>query len=78
MEFNTGANTMTYAIIETDANGNIPDEEEERCYLNHSCLSSMSFGSLDMAWTTESHLEAEGMQARIARKHGGNNEIVEV
>ena len=37
---------------------------EDTCYLNHSCLSSMSCGSLDMAWSTDSELEAEGMQAR--------------
>ena len=41
---------------------------EETCYLNHAYLGSMSCGSEDMAWTTKSELEAEGMQARAAVK----------
>ena len=43
--------------------------EEETCYLNHSCLSTFSAGSLDMAWVTNSMLEAEGMQARASEKN---------
>ena len=41
---------------------------EITCYLNHSCLHSMSCGSEEMAWTTESELEAEMMRARAADK----------
>lgn len=42
---------MPYAIIQTDIAGAIPDKEDDYCFLNHSCLSSMSFGSPEMAWT---------------------------
>ena len=45
-----------------------PEIAEDTCYLNHSCLGMCSCGSLDMAWTTDSELEAEGMQARAAAK----------
>ena len=62
-----------YAIVETDANGRMPKNPDDRCYLNHSCLNSMSFGSPDMAWATESRLEAEGMLSRVKKKHGSRN-----
>jgi len=40
---------------------------DETCYLNHACfLTTCACGSLDMAWITESRLEAEGMQAQAA------------
>ena len=42
--------------------------EDDTCYLNHSCLGSCACGSLDMAWTTESELEAEGMAYRAIDK----------
>lgn len=66
------------AIIETDINGDSPEDEGERCYLNHSCLSSMSFGSLDMAWTTTSRLEAEGMAARLTGRKYRHHNIVPI
>ena len=66
-----------YVIIEADIYGDIPEDEDERCYLNHSCLSSMSFGSLDMAWTTDSLLEAEGMCSRFVQSNFRHHNIVE-
>ena len=64
-----------FAIVD-----DIEADEDDRCYLNHSCLSSFSFGSFDMAWLADSELEAEGMLARInrAQKAGPNLDIVEV
>ena len=52
----------TYVLTDTE------DIEEDTCYLNHSQQGTMSAGSLDMAWTTKSELEAEGMAARAAEK----------
>ena len=46
---------------------------EETCYLNHSCLQSMSCGSHSMAWTTESELEAEMMRFVITLPRLGLN-----
>lgn len=60
-----------YAIVETNSRGRMPKNPDDRCYLNHAYLGSMSFGSLDMAWTTNSRLEAEGMLARVRRKGKG-------
>ena len=40
-------------------------------YLNHAYLTSLSFGSLDMAWTTARHSEAAAMLARCRAKHKG-------
>lgn len=68
----------TYAIIETDIYGDVPENITERCYLNHAYLGSMSFGSEDMAWTTDSKLEAEGMAARITGKLYRHHEITEI
>jgi hypothetical protein len=68
----------TYAIIETNINGDTPEDPEDNCYLNHAYLSSMSFGSLDMAWTTESRLEAEGMAARLTGRKYRHHAIVEI
>ena len=68
----------TYAIIETDINGDVPENPDDRCYLNHAYLSSMSFGSLDMAWTGKSKLEAEGMAARLTGKKYRHHEIVTI
>jgi len=68
-----------FVIRETDIYGDIPEDPDEQCYLNHSALSSMSFGSLDMAWMGDSRLEAEGMSARVAgRWWSRHHEIVEV
>lgn len=52
----------TYAIIEIS--------EGETFYLNHSCMSSLSFGSEDMAWTTEDHEKAELMLDKVERVKG--------
>ena len=68
----------TYAIVETDINGDILEDDGHRFYLNHSTLSSMSFGSLDMAWTTHSKLEAEGMAARLTGNKYRHHEIIEI
>lgn len=40
-------------------------------YLNHAYRTSLSFGSLDMAWTTASHFEAAAMLTRCRAKHKG-------
>ena len=68
-----------FVIIETDIYGDLPENEEDRCYLNHAYLASFSFGSLDMAWNTESKLEAEGTSARMvqARKYR-HHDIIEI
>ena len=68
---------MKYAIIETDIYGNIPQDEADQCYLNHAYLSSMSFGLLDMAWTADSRLEAEGMAANLTGDKYRHHAIVE-
>ena len=67
-----------YLIIETNIYGDIPESEGEQCYLNHAYLHSMSFGSLDMAWTTESKLEAEGMCSRFTQETFRHHKIVEL
>jgi len=69
---------MPYAIIETDIYGDIPENDDDKCYLNHAYLSSMSFGPIDMAWTTESKLEAEGMAARMSGPKYRHHAIVEL
>jgi hypothetical protein len=68
----------TFAIVETDIYGNILEDEGHKFYLNHSTLSSMSFGSLDMAWTANSKLEAEGMAARLTGSKFRHHTIVEI
>ena len=67
-----------FAILETDIYGDIPTSTDDQCYLNHAYLHSMAFGSLDMAWTTNSLLEAEGMAARFTDKNYRHHKIVEV
>lgn len=48
-----------YTIIQYDDANGTPDED---CfYLNHSCMNTLSFGSLDMAWTTNDYLAATQM-----------------
>ena len=37
-------------------------------YLNHSTLSSLSFGSQDMAWTTDDREKAELMLFKVCSK----------
>lgn len=41
------------------------DYEGETFYLNHSCLSSCSFGSEDMAWATDDREKADLMLDRV-------------
>lgn len=55
-----------YTIVETDTQGEPLEEDGHRFYLNHAHLGSMSFGSRDMAWSTDNELAAEGMAARVA------------
>lgn len=69
---------MRYAIIETDIYGDAPEDDDDKCYLNHAYLGSMSFGSLDMAWTTDSFLEAEGMSARFTHINHQHHAIIEI
>ncbi len=68
----------TYAIIETDIYGDAPENPDEHCYLNHAYLSSMSFGSTDMAWTTENFLAAEGMASYLEGTKYRHHAIVEI
>ena len=68
----------TYTIVETDVYGDILEDDGHRFYLNHSCLCSMSFGSEDMAWTTESYLEAEGMSSRLVGSKYRHHDIIEL
>jgi len=57
-----------YAIIEHSEDGPF--------YLNHSCLSSLSFGSEDMAWTTSDHEKAELMLDKVERNNFGSFDII--
>jgi len=43
--------------------------DENGFFLNHSTLSTMSSGSIDMAWTTEDKEKAELMQERGEHKN---------
>lgn len=61
---------MTFAIVQTDNN--------EQFYLNHSCMSSLSFGSEDMAWTTEDAEKADCMLERCQRRHDDDTIKLEV
>ena len=71
---------MTYVIVETDVYGDTYVADDGSIfYLNHAYLSPErpGFGSDDMAWTTDSLLEAEGMSARIERKKP-RHKIIEI
>ncbi len=52
----------TYAIVDTS--------EGDFSYLNHSCMSTLSFGSEDMAWTTEDHEKAQLMLDKVEHVKG--------
>lgn len=68
-----------FAIVEADTQGQPIEDEGHRFYLNHAYLGSMAFGSQDMAWSTSSRLEAEGMAARLAAHPKSRNaSIVEL
>lgn len=56
-----------YAIIQKDG---FSEEDREIFYLNHAYLSSLSFGSEDMAWTTEDKEKAELMLERCEHSAG--------
>ena len=71
---------MTYVIVETDVYGvTYVADDGSIFYLNHAYLNPErpGFGSDDMAWTTDSLLEAEGMSARIERKKP-RHKIIEI
>ena len=51
-------------------------EEGTIFYLNHSTLSTMSFGSFDMAWITSNFYEAKHMLQKVIDKHSGHYKIV--
>jgi hypothetical protein len=66
---------MSFIIIECDKDGELPDDPEDNCYLNHAYLTKFAFGSQEMAWRCDTKLEAEGMAARIeARRLEGDCE----
>jgi len=44
-------------------------EGEKTYYLNHSCLNTLSFGSRDMAWTTDDHEKAQLMLFKVHTVH---------
>jgi len=67
-----------FLIIQTNENGDLPKNEEDHCYLNHSCLSSCSFGSFDRAWQADTEQEAEGMIERIQARNPTNCMIIEL
>jgi len=64
---------VRYAIVEADTQGEPIEVDGCRFYLNHAYLGSMSFGSEDMAWTTDNELAAEGMAARVAAHRNARN-----
>lgn len=49
-------------------------ETGEEFYLNHSTMSSLSFGSPEMAWNTNDLDIAEMMMARCIEKHNDEAE----
>ena len=53
-----GEHEMAYAIKQSYNDGDVT-------YLNHSCLSSLSFGSADMAWHTSNRNKAYNMLKRV-------------
>lgn len=57
-----------HTIIRLDRDGDV-------FHLNHSCLSSLSFGSEDMAWTTDDLAEAEAMLKRVEEKHADSDAL---
>ena len=54
---------MALTIVEQTPDG-------EHYYLNHSCLNTLSFGAEEMAWWTNSQLEADLMLKAVIKKHG--------
>lgn len=69
---------MSYTIIQKDYFEDNKDEPEI-FYLNHAYLGSLSFGSEDMAWTTDDKEKAELMlekcEAKASRLFGAYSEF---
>lgn len=61
----------TFTIIENWVSD--VDGEEATFYLNHAYLGSLSFGTEDMAWTTEDRSEAIEMLEKCSAKHPSKN-----
>ncbi len=51
-------------------------EDNEIFYLNHSCMSTHSFGSEEMAWTTKDREKAELMLFKV--QNGNTESVVEI
>jgi len=63
--------TMSYMIEQTHDDG-------EKSYLNHAYMSTLSFGSPDMAWMTEDREKADLMLFKVLTKNSANTKIFEV
>lgn len=57
-----------YAIIQKDE---FEENDEEIFYLNHAYLSSLTFGSEEMAWTTDDKEKADLMCEKCERESEG-------
>jgi len=66
-----GETKMSYMIKQTFNDG-------EEYYLNHAYLSTLSFGSPDMAWMTDDKEKADLMLFKVEAKHGNANSKFEV
>lgn len=65
-EFNPAECWMQHTITETTEDG-------ERFHLNHSCMSSLSFGAEEMAWSTDDLGVAEEMLESVREKHNDSS-----
>lgn len=70
-EFNVADCWVQHTIIETTEGG-------EKFYLNHSCMSSLSFGAEEMAWTTDDLGEAIAMLFKVRERHSEENSTFEI
>lgn len=62
---------MSYMIKQTHSDG-------DTSYLNHAYMSSLSFGSPDMAWMTEDKEKANLMLFKVEAKKGNAESTFEV
>ncbi len=62
---------MSYMIKQTHTDG-------DTSYLNHSCMSSLSFGSADMAWMADDKEKANLMLFKVEAKKGNAESTFEV
>jgi len=62
---------MAYMIKQTYSDGDTD-------YLNHAYMSSLSFGSLDMAWMTDDKEKADLMLFKVEAKKGNVESTFEV